>query len=395
LIGSCTCALGYSGSVKYEQGVLSGCNKCPDGTWSTDGTACTPIPCTTLGYAGDAGSCRCWNGYSGSVSYVGGMLSGCKPIECPSPEYKGLAGSCVCAEPLYTGSTIYLNGKVSGCAKAPETPPINTPTAVLSGSLQLNLPNSDIDKQALNLVMRSSISAFMGVRKDMVEILSITNKPFRRILKRRLVAGSYLIKFVLRYSSEASAVAGKSKIEKLSNEQGALVEIIKSQGVNNNIWSPTAANLISVKIESADVNVQTLPGNKMSSMLIAGIAAGGSVGGIILVVFAIYKYRQYKKRPQTILTFTQAFDPQLNVNPVRSVAALPSRPTSMKNMTVTKTKPLTAQFEEDLTNVAQSGKDRKAAGDKWIEMTEEGTKRVYYYDPVTHESRVSIVLYIF
>ncbi len=323
------------------------------------------------------------------------MLSGCKPIECPSPEYKGLAGSCVCAEPLYTGSTIYLNGKVSGCAKAPETPPINTPTAVLSGSLQLNLPNSDIDKQALNLVMRSSISAFMGVRKDMVEILSITNKPFRRILKRRLVAGSYLIKFVLRYSSEASAVAGKSKIEKLSNEQGALVEIIKSQGVNNNIWSPTAANLISVKIESADVNVQTLPGNKMSSMLIAGIAAGGSVGGIILVVFAIYKYRQYKKRPQTILTFTQAFDPQLNVNPVRSVAALPSRPTSMKNMTVTKTKPLTAQFEEDLTNVAQSGKDRKAAGDKWIEMTEEGTKRVYYYDPVTHESRVSIVLYIF
>ena len=132
--GSCTCDVGYGGSVIYTGGNLYGCNSCTTGTWvavAGNGRTCTTISCSLPGYAGIPGVCTCANGYSGIAIYSNGAVDGCsacptnswatagnsrtcKAISCSTPGYTGSPGICICASG-YTGTVSYSNGLPTGC----------------------------------------------------------------------------------------------------------------------------------------------------------------------------------------------------------------------------------------------------------------------------------------
>ena len=92
------------------------CTNCQSGTWSTttNATSCTAISCTAAGYTGTSGACKCASGYSGTVTYTGGVLGGCAAIPCTTLGYTGTAGSCTCASG-YSGTVTYTGGVLGGC----------------------------------------------------------------------------------------------------------------------------------------------------------------------------------------------------------------------------------------------------------------------------------------
>jgi len=132
--GSCVCANGQSGVAKTDAtGVWTGCAACPVGWWSTAGNyqSCTPAPCTA-GYSGVAGSCMCDNGLQGTSLFVNGQWTGCQlcptgfwsvpaatatctAITCPAPGYTGVSGYCQCSTG-YSGTVSYVGGVATGCA---------------------------------------------------------------------------------------------------------------------------------------------------------------------------------------------------------------------------------------------------------------------------------------
>jgi hypothetical protein len=121
LSGNCICAEGYFGEVVYDGSSLSGCSPCVVGTWAMEGSSpySSPIPCNQVGYSGDSGNCTCALGYSGSVKYVNGMLSGCSPISCSQQlGYTGSPGACECASG-YSGSVTYIGSSTIGCNPIP------------------------------------------------------------------------------------------------------------------------------------------------------------------------------------------------------------------------------------------------------------------------------------
>ncbi len=141
------CSTGYSGGAPTATACTSA------GPYLVAG--CTAIPCTSTGYTGTAGSCSCAVGYSGTVAYVGNTVSGCAgetthmifrcilshskgllhvsvpcscilritsfavtvmncvAIPCSGTGITGSAGSCICAVG-YTGAVAYADGATSG-----------------------------------------------------------------------------------------------------------------------------------------------------------------------------------------------------------------------------------------------------------------------------------------
>ena len=140
--GSCMCAAGFYGSVRYVNGNVTGCVPCPSNAWSIagNGLMCTGIPCSSsVGYTGIAGYCGCSAGYTGKVTYSSGSLFGCSP--CPSnkwsdpglnklcsdipcsksPGYEGEGGNCTCSAGYYEVSPVSFSlGYPVGCGKCPE-----------------------------------------------------------------------------------------------------------------------------------------------------------------------------------------------------------------------------------------------------------------------------------
>jgi len=131
-IGSSTCNMcssgtfsSMSGSTKcdscqigtFSSSGASGCSPCVTGYWTSQvgSSTCNPISCSITGYTGIAGNCMCANGYTGSVSYVNGILTGCSPISCSSTGYTGTAGNCSCSTG-YSGVVTYFNGVLGGCS---------------------------------------------------------------------------------------------------------------------------------------------------------------------------------------------------------------------------------------------------------------------------------------
>jgi hypothetical protein len=142
LAGQCTCAKGYSGTVRYVNGVGTGCKPCPAGSWAPvakNANVCVPTPC--LGYyAGTAGQCTCAAGHYGTVYFyessgkllmagcavcpwgtwsTAGNGNVCESIKCPAPTYFGMDGQCYCAQGYY-GPVSYSNGQPTGCTKCPD-----------------------------------------------------------------------------------------------------------------------------------------------------------------------------------------------------------------------------------------------------------------------------------
>ena len=76
--GGCICADGYVGPVSHVQGQPFGCTPCSADAWAINGASyCTKIPCPAPAFQGTAGDCYCGVGYTGTVKFVNGLATGC------------------------------------------------------------------------------------------------------------------------------------------------------------------------------------------------------------------------------------------------------------------------------------------------------------------------------
>ena len=113
------CSLGSIYPLPCEKGKYSSvegttiCVNCKSGFYSKEkSTTCFPISCSSVGYEGTAGSCSCSIGYYGTVQYKDGVLDGC--ITCGKGYYcNDKEGRIAC--PKGTFSSLGNASSISSC----------------------------------------------------------------------------------------------------------------------------------------------------------------------------------------------------------------------------------------------------------------------------------------